>query len=307
MNKTPSLTRESSLAQAVEPFIEYLVEEGKTANTRKAFKSDLNVMQRYFKPDAPLHSFTTTRLEDFMTWVEEGQGAGKPCSPKTYARRVTTLKVFFKWLNQSKVLASDPARAVPQRSIAAPLQPILSSDEIDRLLDETARRRFPDEEGSTPDARPELLIRLLLDTSIKKGECMRIKPEDIRCEGPGAPELHVRRRTARDAYKERKIALVPDWLEVLDEYIEQYRPEAKLFDCTARNLEYVLDDIAEAAEVPAISFEMLRWTSAVRAFKAGMESEALREQMGLSRISWRETSRKIERMAGLTTPGTAAP
>jgi integrase/recombinase XerD len=80
--------------------------------------------------------------------------------------------------------------------------------------------------------------------------------------------------------------------------VEQYAPPDRLFDCTARNLEYVLDDVAEAVEVPEISFEMLRWTSAVRDYIGGMASDDLREKMGLSRISWRETSRKIEILAG---------
>ncbi|MBN1287462.1 MAG: site-specific integrase [Anaerolineae bacterium] len=298
MNDT-SLTRESTLVEAVAPFMAYLTMEGKTANTRKAFKSDLNLMQRFFTRAAPLHSFTTTRLQEFMKWVENGQGENIPCSAKSYARRVTTLKVFFKWLNRTEVLASDPARAVPQRSIPAPLQPILREEEIDRLLAETARRRFP-QEGAKPDARPELLVRLLLDTGIKKGECMNIQPDAIRRQGPGAPELHVRKRTARDVYKERKIPLNPDWLEVLDEYMEQYRPQDRIFECTARNLEYVLDDLAEAAGLEMVSFEMLRWTCMVRDSHGGMESDKLREKVGLSRISWRETVKKIEMLAGVT-------
>ncbi len=300
MDNTTQLTRDSALIEAIEPFMLHLRGEGKTQNTRKAFKSDLNLLQRFFGPDAPLHSFTTTRLQNFMRWVEQGQDEDKPCSAKTYARRITTLKVFFKWLHQSEVLTSDPARAVPQRSISAPLQPVLSEEDIDKLLAETARRRFPveDAEGKTPkaDARPELLVRLLLDTGIKKGECMNIKPDAIRRTGPGAPELLVRRRTARDVYKERKIALNPDWLEVLDEYMEQYDTHEKLFACTARNLEYVLTNLAETAGIEAVSFEMLRWTAAVRDFKGGMESDKLREKMGLSRISWRETSKKIARL-----------
>lgn len=292
--EAPALTRDSTLADAAGPFVEYLREEGKTANTIKAFNSDLNVMKRYFGAGARLGSFTTTRLQDFMTWVENGQGENIPCSAKSYARRVTTLKVLFKWLHETKVLPIDPARAVPQRSISAPLQPILSEDEIDRLLAETARRRFAEK---NPDARPELLVRLLLDTGIKKSECMNLRPDDIRREGPGAPVLHVRRRTARDVYKERKIRLNPDWLEVLDEYLEQYRPPDRIFNCTARNLEYVLTDLAEAAAIPAVSFEMLRWTAAVNDFRAGMPPEELREKLGLSRISWRETGAKIERLA----------
>jgi len=47
-----------------------------------------------------------------------------------------------------------------------------------------------------------------------------------------------------------------------------------------------------------VGFETLRWTSAVRDYKTGMKEEQLRLKMGLSKVSWRETSDKIQRLAG---------
>jgi site-specific recombinase XerD len=291
-DQTSRLTRDSALADAIAPFQEYLRQEDKTDNTLKAFTSDLRLLAQYAGEDAKLGSFTTTRLLQFLEWLQGGRGV--PCSAKSYARRVTTLKVFFKWLRESKITATDPALQVPQYSVSAPLATILRDDEVDRLLDETARRRFSDKAS---DARPELLVRLLLDTGIKKSECMNIRPDDVRRTGPAAPLLFVRRRTARDVYKERKVPLNPDWLEVLNEYLEQYEPPDRIFNCTPRNLEYVLADLAEAAGIPSVSFEMLRWTCAVRDHRAGTPPDKLREKLGLSRTSWRETGAKIERLA----------
>src|SRR5690606_20594306 len=112
--------------------------------------------------------------------------------------------------------------------------------------------------------------------------------------------LVVRHRKPTAVYRERKINLDPDWLTVLDEYLDQYKPEAEIFNCTARNLEYVLHDLADAAGVTSkVSFEILRWTCMVRDYRRGMALEQLREKMGLSRISWRETSNKVERLAAL--------
>jgi integrase/recombinase XerD len=110
----------------------------------------------------------------------------------------------------------------------------------------------------------------------------------------------VRHRKPNNIYKERKIALDPDWPTVLDEYLEQYQPPDTIFDCTARNLEYILRDVAGEAGVESkVSFETLRWTCAVRDFQRGVDLDELREKMGLSRISWRETSDKIIRLAAL--------
>jgi integrase/recombinase XerD len=82
------------------------------------------------------------------------------------------------------------------------------------------------------------------------------------------------------------------------QYRERYRPQERLFECTARNLEYVLDDVAERADLPGLSFEMLRWTSAARDYKTGMDHDTLRQKMGLSKVSWQETSKKLEKLAG---------
>jgi integrase/recombinase XerD len=47
-----------------------------------------------------------------------------------------------------------------------------------------------------------------------------------------------------------------------------------------------------------ISFEMLRWTCAVRDYKAGMKPKKLRQKLGLSKVTWRQTSQKIAKLAG---------
>ncbi len=295
-----ALTRGSSLADAIPPFLEHLRQEGCSGHTIKSFASDLRLVEEFFGSATELRTFTTTGLRRFLHWLEHERGV--PCSRKSYARRVTTLKVFFKFLKKEHVLAHDPAEALLQRSGAAPLQPVLNDEEVARLLSETATRRFADK----PDARPELLVRLLLDTGIKKSECMRLTLDDIRREKTARPQVTIRHKKPNNVFQERRIALDPDWLQVLDEYIEQYAPSQTIFDCTARNLEYILHDIATSAGVKTrVSFEIFRWTSAVRDYLRGMELDDLREKMGLSRISWRETRLKIIQLATTLREGTS--
>ncbi len=289
-----ALTRYSPLSAAIDPFLDHLRQEGRSPHTIAAFKSDLGLACEFFGDDMPLKQFPPPRLNRFMEWIEHGRGA--PCSRKTYARRVTTLKVFFQFLVEQNILAHSPAEALLQRSGAAPLQPTLSDVQIDRLLAHTAMLRLADE----PDARPNLLLRLLLDTGIKKSECMALTPEHIIRDDPTNPVLVVRYRRPHNVYKERRIALDPDWLHVLDEYLAQYQPPETIFDCTARNLEYILRDVAQGAGVEGkVSFEVLRWTSFVRDYRRGVDLDKLREKAGLSRISWRETGDKIKRLAAL--------
>lgn len=116
---------------------------------------------------------------------------------------------------------------------------------------------------------------------------------------PECPVVHIRPLKPQDVYKERKLVIEDKhFLEALDEYYEQYQPKEFIFECSARNLEYVLTDTARAAGLEGkVSFETLRWTSAIRHYLNGIDMDELRENMGLSRISWRETSTKIVQLA----------
>jgi integrase/recombinase XerD len=79
----------------------------------------------------------------------------------------------------------------------------------------------------------------------------------------------------------------------------QRQPNRAIFDCTSRNLEYVLRDIANQAKVPAkkLSFEFLRWSAALQDYKENMDHDKLRQKLGLSRIAWRETGGKLAQLA----------
>jgi integrase/recombinase XerD len=46
-----------------------------------------------------------------------------------------------------------------------------------------------------------------------------------------------------------------------------------------------------------VSFEMLRWTCAVRDYRGGMGREHLRKKLGLSKITWEETEEKLKKLA----------
>ena len=289
------LTREASLQAALGTFERHMQDEGFSINTVKAFASDIRLLGRYLGIGTPVGEIGTKNLTDFLHWLTDERGV--PCSPKSYARRVTALKVFFGWLHEAGVLAQDPSAAVIQQSVSSPLPDMPLLEDIDRALAAADRRRAggPDQK---PDARPYLLLSLLLQTGIKKGEAMAIVPNHIDDSDPDKPVLYVRYANPRLRYKERKLPLEPAWLAVLDEYLGQYRPTDTLFTCTARNLEYVLRDLAEEAELStgALSFENLRWASAMRDWRADVEQDDIRQKLGLSKIAWRETKAKLRRL-----------
>jgi site-specific recombinase XerD len=287
------LTAHSSLRTAMDAFETYMQQRDFSTHTVEAFNSDLQILGQFAGVGTAVGDIGTRELSNFVDWLVSERGI--PCSPKSLARRVTTLKVFFGWLAETGVLREDPSAPVVHRPVLTPLPRVLSGAEVETVLETTQALRG----GERPDARPHLLVTLLLHTGIKKGECMGIVLNHIDLGEVDQPVLWVRYANPRRRHKERRLRLPESWPGLLAEYRAQYRPRERLFPCTARNLEYVLSDVAERAGLSdGLSFETLRWTCAVRDYRAGMPADRLRQKLGLSKISWRETGPKIARLAG---------
>lgn len=291
----PLLRANTPLGAAVTQFEAHMDSKGFSDNTIKAFRNDLKILRAFLTDDRPLRAIGTADLEEFLAWMQNDRG--KPCSAKTLARRITTLKVFFSWLHETGVLGTNPAEPVVQMPVRTPLPSILYDDEINRLQ-RVAQDYLWDREK--PDARPYLLVSLLVQTGIKKAECANLLVTDLDISRPTAPQAVIRYADTRYAHKNRTLDLHPNIVATLNQYRTQYKPAQFLFDCTPRNLEYVLDEVGRRAQITRIQvgFELLRWTCAVRDFRTGMPEERLRLKMGLSKISWRDTREKIFRLAG---------
>jgi site-specific recombinase XerD len=282
----------SSLRSAMGAFEVHMEQQGFAENTIKAFLSDINILIQFLGVGTSIGAVSTSNLNQFVHWLVHDRGV--PCNPKSLARRVTTLKVFFGWMVEAGVLSDDPAAPVIHRPVMTPLPKVLSDLEVERVLGVAQAMRH----AERPDARPHLLVGLLLHTGIKKGECMNIVMNHLDLHDPAQPILWIRYANPRRRHKERKLRLPIWWPAVLAEYRTQYQPQEALFSCTARNLEYVLAKLAEQADLSdGVSFEMLRWTCAVRDYKAGMEADKLRQKLGVSKITWREMKVKVARLA----------
>jgi site-specific recombinase XerD len=289
------LSANASIQAALGLFENHMRDQGFSLNTRKAFVSDIRLLGKYLGIGQPIGEIGTKNLNDFLDWLLNKRGV--PCSPKSYARRVTTLKVFFGWLHESGVLPNDPSTAVIQRSVRSPLPTLPNEEELERALAVTERLRQGDDERK-PDARPHLLLTLLLQTGIKKGEAMNIVPNHIDTSQPERPILFIRYANPQLRYKERKVELTTDWLTVLDEYMGQYDVRDTIFTCTPRNLEYILSDVGDEAGLARglLSFENLRWCAALRDWHESVEQDDIRQKLGLSKITWRDTKNKLERL-----------
>lgn len=292
-NTSAHLNTKTMLPAAINGWEMYMADQGRSPNTIKAFLSDVRLLNQFIPPDKGIGAVTTDDLNRFFEWMEKGRGI--PCSPKTLSRRITSVKSFFRWLHQYGVLAIDPAEKVVQRSAISPLPQVLTEDEYQAVLLAADRHR----REKKPDARPYTLAALLLSTAIKKSECLGIHLNHIDLDAKNGPYLFVRYASPANRYKERKIELEQDWVAAYEEYLSQYQPTDQVFPWSPRRLEYLLEDIGEEAGLTKhLSFDMCRWTCALRDYQAGIETDKIRQKLGVSKIQWRELFIKLRQLNG---------
>lgn len=287
-----SLTANSLLPAAFKSWESYLKDQGRSPHTVKAFLSDVSLLAQFLPPDRALGAITTNDLNRFVKWLEKDRGV--PCSPKSLARRITSFKSMFRWLHQFGVLTMDPAEKVAQRSAISPLPQVLTEEETQAVLDAANRLRT----GPKPDARPYTLLSLLLLTGVKKSECLGINVNHLDLNSQGGPLVFIRYASPSNRYKERKLLLNEEWVKAYKEYKSQYAPTDQLFPWSPRRLEYLLEDIGEEAALDKhLSFDMCRWTCALRDYKSGVEIDRIRQKLGISKIQWREINMKLRQLS----------
>jgi integrase/recombinase XerD len=289
------ITSTTPLTPAINAWRFYLEDQGKSPHTIKAFLADVSMLANYLPPDRPLGNVSTHEINSFLTWMEKSRGV--PCSPKTYARRITSIKSFFRWLHQYGVIIVDPAERVVQQSVISPLPQVLTPEEIEAVIKVADGYRH----RTSPDTRYFTLVTLLLETGIKKSECLSLSPNHVDLENPAEPFLFIRYASPQHRYKERKIPVSDTWVQAYHDYCLQYKPTDRLFPWSQRRLEYLLEDLGvEAGLEKHLSFDMCRWTCALTDWYAEMDHNKIRQKLGISKIQWREVKMKLTQLAGDT-------
>jgi site-specific recombinase XerD len=285
------LTQKTPLINALKSWEGYLVDQQRSKYTVRSFSGDIQLLAKYLSPDRSIGSISSQDLNHFMDWIQNGRGRNVPCSPKSFARRITSLKSFFRWLKQHGRVEVDPSDSLVQRSVISPLPEVLSKEEEKLLLDTAVTLS----RGAQPDSRPLALCLLLLETGIKKSECLNLTMNHIGHEPDLGNYIFVRYNAQRDRNKERKIQISAEWMNSFEIYRNQHNIIENLFPWSPRLLEYILEDLGKAAGLSKhVSFSMCRWVCALRDIEKGLDSNLIRQKMGVSKIQWRELHAKLK-------------
>jgi integrase/recombinase XerD len=278
-------TGTSTLGACALPYQDHLRRTDHSPYTITCFLSDLRMLTDFLGQNTAARDITQDRLGAWLEHLRHDRGA-RP-APKTMARRITFLKNFFGWLHEIGALERNPAERIVLSRPAPPLPELPHEDEVARV-----------EAAAAEDVRCQTLVMLLLSTGLKKEEVMGLTLSRVDLSDPERPAIEVRFPGQAKRWRERRMELPAAWTEVYQRYLLRYQPRERVFECTDRNLNYVLASAVKRAGVEKrITLQLLRDIYAVRQLRAGASLETLRERLGLSEEAWYETAEKYRKLA----------
>ena len=284
----PPITRHTSLANLARHYHRYLLLNDHTAHTIDCFLSDLRLLARTVGLKTLVGTLHRAQVWEWA-WSQPGE-RGVPPAPKSVARRITFLHNFFGWLTNQGVLEENPVADLPKPRPLPPLPELLDEGDLARLV-----------QAAQSDVRCHLLILLALEGGLKKEEILALTPERVDLSDPSAPTVAVRLPDPARTTRSRLVALPPVFSSVYPRYMHLYQPLERVFDCTDRNLTYILAKAIKRAKLDKrVTLHLLRDCYAVRQLRSGVSLKQVREKLGLTEDAWYEAQ---ERYRALAFPG----
>jgi len=196
-------------------------ERGAAQNTIDSYARDLRHFTDFLGTD-PADSNT----EEIRNYLESLNADGMKNA--TVARRISTLRQFYKFLYSEGLRGDDPARAIDSPRRGRPLPKILSEEEVDALL--TATREYQGPEG----LRLIALMEVLYATGLRVSELLSLPVSAAR---PDQPYIMVRGK----GNKERVVPLsepasqaIADYISVRGKFIRNDQDAKWLFPSRAK-------------------------------------------------------------------------
>jgi integrase/recombinase XerD len=196
------------LKAVLSQFLDYvLLERGLSVNTRAAYEADLSGFIA-FLAGRGVFSFNAVRRKEILDYLAHERTRG--LSVPSVARRLTAIRILFRYLRQEGLLDTDVTEAMDSPRLWKTLPGTLSLNEVERLLAAPVGR-------TRTVLRDRALLELLYATGLRVSEAADLRLEDVHRE-----EGYLRARG-----KGNRVRVVPfggKAARALDTYMEQARP-----------------------------------------------------------------------------------
>jgi site-specific recombinase XerD len=159
-----------TVADAQQSFRRHLRATNKAPRTVQTYLDALDHFDRFLAAQGMPRDVGLIRREHIESWLVALQDLGR--SPASVANRYRSLQQFFRWLHDEGEIRSNPMTNMRPPAVPVQPPPILEDGQLRALLRAC--------EGTDFEARRDAaLVRLLLDTGMRRAECAGLKLSDV--------------------------------------------------------------------------------------------------------------------------------
>ena len=253
----------------------------KSANTIQSYKSDV-IQYIVFLNTKGINDISKSTKKTVNSYMEFLKKEGKASS--TISRTLASLRAFYLFLTQNKVIAKDPTKDLEAPHVEKKLPNILSTREVDKLLEQP-------NEKEPKGIRDKAMLELLYATGIKVSELISLNIQDI--------NLSVGFVKCQSGKKERYIPIGNIAKSALKKYIKDARPvmisstdsDILFVNCNGSALSRqgfwkIIKQYSKQAEISAeITPHTIRHSFAAHLLENGADLKSIQEMLGHSDIS----------------------
>lgn len=190
-------------------YLHYLkVERGLSENTINSYGIDLKLFLEYLRENE-IPSFKQVNKEVIVNYMQSEKNNNKANS--SILRSVSSLRKFFQYLAQEKIIEKDPMLLIDTPKKKQHLPQVLTKEEVEKLL------RSPNT-GQVLGLRDRAMLELMYATGLRISEIINLKLED----------LHLTMGTLQTLGKGHKERIVPvgdEAIKWVNRYLEETRPK----------------------------------------------------------------------------------
>lgn len=266
-----------------EQFLEMMAaERGAAKNTLAAYRRDLTDFLAFLaKNGDTVARADRRRLEGFLA----SMGG---MSPRTQARKLSSIKQFFEFLYMEKIRADNPAATLDAPKLPKSLPKTLSADHIKALIDAAAA------DDSPKGLRLQAMLELMYGAGLRVSELMSLKLSALQIKDNAVADFLL---IAGKGGKERMVPVSGKAQEALTGYLKFRHVFGKdspwLFPgrgekpMTRHNFALLLKALAMKANIDPglISPHTLRHSFASHLLEGGADLRVIQELLGHSDIS----------------------
>ena len=271
------------LRECFNDFIGHLrLERGLSPRTAKAYGSDMELFIRYLET-LHIDNWEEVKRDDIWDFLEADKDQGM--EPTTLARRLVSVKVFFRYLVEEQIIKNDITDIMEGPRGDRLLPGFLTEGEIDRLLAAFTGRDIL-------SIRNRAILEVLYASGLRASEMTQLRLDKV-----DFNENYLRVIGKRD--KERVVPFGREASKCMAAYLQKARPK---LDKTGQALEFFLSNhgrpltreriwmiVKEAARLAGIDKEiyphMVRHSFATHLLKHGADLRVIQEMLGHANIS----------------------